>query len=56
MSRLSYGLPLWGLGARTSVLKRVQTVQNQAACWILEKHRLTKTKDLLKEIGWLSMY
>ena len=56
MSRLVYGIQIWGFGVRPNTMKKVQTVQNMAACWILNKHRCTKTKDLLNELNWLSMY
>ena len=53
MSRLTYGIQLWGTGSAMSVLKRIQVVQNLAMCWVTGKHRLTSTKELLSRLNWL---
>ena len=55
MSRITYGIQIWGNMASPSVIYRAQVVQNQLACWILNSHRLTKTSNLLNKLNWLSM-
>ena len=56
MSRLTYAIQVWGLNIRTSILNKVQQVQNLTACWISSKPRWTRTSELLDSVGWLSIY
>ena len=56
MSRLTYGIQVWGLAINKTPMKKVQRVQNLTMCWVLSKPFWTKTTDLLKEMNWLSMY
>ena len=55
MSRLTYGIQLWGAGSAKTLIRRVQTVQNLAMCWVSNSHRLTCTKTLLGQLDWLSV-
>ena len=54
MSRIVYSIQIWGAGSTNSVIRRIQTVQNLTMSWITGLHRRTRTKDLLKEVNWLS--
>ena len=51
MSRIVHGIQLWGPGSSSMVLKRMQTMQNLAMCWITGKHRLTRTETWLRELN-----
>ena len=53
MSRIVYGIQLWGSGSAKSVIRRVQSVQNLAMCWVTSSHRLTSTKTLLRRLNSL---
>ena len=55
MSRLMYGIQLWGAGSSNTIIRRVQSVQNLTMAWILNLPRRTRTIDLLKNVGWLSI-
>ena len=55
MSRLTYGIQLWGAGSTKTVINRIQVVQNLAMCWMTGKHKLTSTKELLTKMNWLSV-
>ena len=55
LSRLTYGIQLWGIMGKKSALKKVQTVQNLSAAWILNKPIYTKSEDMIKELNWLSI-
>ena len=55
MSRLVYGIQLWGMGVKCTVMKRIQAVQNLAACWVTGLPKWTKTELLLETINWLSI-
>ena len=46
MSRLIYGIQLWGLHMNKSPLKKVQRVQNMTMCWILGVPWWTRTVNL----------
>ena len=56
MSRIVYGIQIWGSGATATVIRKVQSVQNLAMVWITGAHRRTSTKELLKTVGWLSIH
>ena len=53
MSRITYGIQLWGPGSTKTVIKRIKVVQNLAMCWATNSHRLTKTSSLLIKLNWL---
>ena len=53
MSRLVYGIQLWGAGSTKSVIRRIQVVQNLAMCWVTNSHRLTSTTGMLTKLNWL---
>ena len=55
LSRLTYGIQLWGAGSTMTVINRIQVVQNLAMCWVTGSHKLTSTKDLLTKMNWLSV-
>ena len=55
MSRIVYGIQIWGAGSTNSIVRRIQMVQNLTMAWITGLHRRTRTKDLLKEVNWLSI-
>ena len=55
MSRLIYGIQLWGPGSCNTVIRRIQLVQNLTMAWISGLSRQTRTKDLPKNVGWLSI-
>ena len=55
MSRIVYGIQLWGSGSAKTVIRRVQSVQNLVMCWVTSSHRLTSTKTLLGKLNWLSV-
>ena len=50
-----YGIQLWGAGSSNTIIRRVQSVQNLTMAWILNLPRQTRTIDLLKNVGWLSI-
>ena len=56
MSRLIYGISIWGLSINKTPLKKVQRVQNVTMCWVLGLPWWTKTTDLLEKLNWLSIY
>ena len=56
MSRLTYGIQVWGLNINKTPLKKIQRVQNITMCWVLSKPFWTKTSELLNEMNWLSIY
>ena len=56
MSRLLYGITVWGVLGRKNIVKRAQVVQNLTMCWVLNKPRWTKTMELLESLEWLSIY
>ena len=56
MSRLTYGIQIWGINATKSTLQKVQTVQNLAMKWITGIKWGISTKQLLDKVNWLSIY
>ena len=55
MSRIAYGIQLWGAGSSKSVVRIIQGVQNLSMCWITGSHRLTSTRAMLAILDWLSI-
>ena len=55
MSRIIFGIQIWGNNLGPTVINRAQIVQNQVACWITGSHRLTKTSLLLSKLKWMSV-
>ena len=55
MSRIMYGIQFWGSGSSKTVVRRIQSVQNLAMCWITNSHRLTSTRKMLSQLNWLSV-
>ena len=56
MSRLTYGIQIWGINATKSTLNKVQTVQNLAKKWVTGTKWGISTKQLLDKMNWLSIY
>ena len=56
MSRITYGIQLWGPGSTPSVVRRIQVVQNLAMCWATNLNKFTRTKNLLTKLNWLSIH
>ena len=56
MSRLTYGIAIWGLSAAKTTLNKVQMVQNLTMRWVTGINMGLSTKQLLDKMGWLSMY
>ena len=55
MSIITYGIQVWGLHCKRSVLKRVQSVQLNTLKWVTERYG-GSLRQLLVETGWLSVY
>ena len=53
ISRLAYLIPVWG-GAPKKYIKKVQVLLNKAARLVLKAGRMTSSKKLMMETGWLS--
>ena len=56
MSRLTYGIQIWGLNTTKTTLNKVQTVQNLAMKWITGENLGISTRTLLDKLGWLSIF
>ena len=56
MSRLTYGIQIWGLNAAKSTLNKVQTVQNLTMRWVTGTNLGISTKQLLDKMNWLSIH
>ena len=56
MSRLTYGIAIWGLNAAKTTIKKVQMVQNLTMRWVTGINVGLSTKQLLDKLGWLSIY
>ena len=56
MSRLTYGIQIWGLSINKHLWKKIQRVQNLVMCWVLSRPFWTKITGLLDEMKWLSMF
>lgn len=55
MSRLLYGIQIWGLSASNSQLERIQVGKNLAIRWMTNKNKYTNLTDLLLEADMLSI-
>ena len=55
MSIITYGIQVWGLHCKTSVLSKVQSVQLNTLKWVTGKY-CGSLRQLLEETGWLSVY
>ena len=55
MSIITYGIQVWGLHCKPSVLKRVQSVQLNTLKWVTGIYT-GSLRQLLLETGWLSVY
>ena len=55
MSIITYGIQVWGLHCKPSVLKRVQSVQLNTLKWVTGIYG-GSLRQLLVETGWLSVY
>ena len=56
MSRLTYGIAIWGLNAAKTTINKVQIVQNLTMKWVTGIKIGISTKQLLDKLGWLSIY
>lgn len=56
MSRLIYGIPIWGISATSSVLGQIQQVQNISMRWILGANRYTSIRSLLNQCNFISVH
>ena len=56
MSRLTYGIQIWGLNAAKTTINKVQMVQNLAMKWITGENLGISTRKLLEKLGWLSIF
>ena len=56
MSRITYGIQLWGPGSTPSVIRRIQVVQNLTMCWASNCNNFTRTRYLLTKLNWLSIH
>ena len=56
MSRLTYGIQIWGINATKSTINKVQTVQNLTMKWVTGLRWGISTKQLLDKINWLSIF
>ena len=55
LSKIRYLIPIWG-GAGDTLIKKVQTLVNDSARFVLEKRtRRDSTLDLMKECKWLTV-
>ena len=55
MSIITYGIQVWGLHCKPSVLSKVQSVQLNTLKWVTGKY-YGSLRQLLEETGWLSVY
>ena len=55
MSKIIYGIQVWGLHCRPSLLKKVQSLQYNTMKWVTGKYNDSLT-DQLTATGWLSVY
>ena len=55
MSVITYGIQVWGVHCKATVLSKVQSVQLNTLKWVTGKHYESLSK-LLEETGWLSVY
>ena len=55
MSIITYGIQVWGLHCRPSVLKKVQSVQLNTLKWVTGNYQ-GSLRQLLEATKWLSVY
>ena len=55
MSIIIYGIQVWGIHCKASVLSKVQSVQLNTLKWVTGKYH-DSLRTLLRETGWLSVY
>ena len=55
MSKIIYGIQVWGLHCRPSCLKKVQSVQYNTLKWVTGRY-CDRVKVLLNITGWMSVY
>ena len=55
MSKIIYGIQVWGLHCRPSSLKKVQSVQLNTLKWVTGRY-CDGLKVLLNTTGWMSVY
>ena len=55
MSKIIYGIQVWGLHCRPSLLKKVQSVQYNTMKWVTGRYN-DSLMELLTATGWLSVY
>ena len=55
MSTIIYGIQVWGIHCKASVLSKVQSVQLNTLKWVTGKY-YDSLRKLLRETGWLSVY
>ena len=56
MSRLTYGIQIFGLNVAKTTLNKVQIVQNMAMKWITGENLGISTRKLLDKLDWLSIF
>ena len=54
MSRIMYGIEIWGPSASEKQNKQMQVLQNSVMRWICDARRETRTRDLLNMTGMMS--
>lgn len=54
ISKLMYASTVWRVGEGSK--KKLQTIINKAARWMLQKGTRTSTRELMSECGWLSVH
>ena len=55
MSKIIYGIQVWGLHCRPFLLKKVQSVQLNTLKWVTGRYN-DSLRELLTATGWLSVY
>ena len=56
MSKLVYGITIWGLSATATVMNQCQSVQNISMRWICGLNQYTSIETLLNKCNFLSIY
>ena len=55
MSKLLYGIEVWGPSATEKQINQMQVIQNSIMRWVCAEGRRTRTRDLLRMTGMLSI-
>ena len=55
MSQILYGIQVWGLHCRPTVLRKVQSVQTNVLKWVTGKYNAS-LRELLHDMNWMSVY